>query len=258
MNRVWPMGITDLVEMGLAGIDRRHLEIGALEPAEISTEAVAGLAELVFELVSNSVALSAPERQTVVSGSFEGDSYQVSIAGRGVDGSDDAIGVLNRILEQPELALRLASAARLAARHRLAVEFVPGVSGSIARVTVPAGLAAKVASEAAEPVADPFESQPEPVDLPAPSEWAWRDSEAFLEEVFSTLRPGLLDERSVPSAVNGRNNVTLLRVRVPGESYPATDDDSPSTAAAEGAVDLRSALATYDAGRRSAQQRDVV
>lgn len=250
------MGITDLVEMGLAGIDSRHVEIATLEPAEISAEAVAGLAELVFELVSNSVALSTPEQQTVVSGSFYAESYQISVSGRGVEGSEDAIGVLNRMLEQPELTLRLASAARLAARHRLSVQFVPGVSGRVARVTVPARLVTRVAGEeaTARPVADPgpFGSPPEPVAMPAPSEWAWRDSEAFLEDVFSTLRTDVL------VAENGRNNVTMLRVRVPGESYSADDDESPSTAAAEAAVDLRSALSTYDAGRRSAQQRDVV
>ena len=254
------MGIIDLVEMGLAGIDSRHVEIAALEPAEVSAEAVAGLAELVFELVSNSVALSAPEQQTLVSGSFDADRYQISVTGKGVDDPEDAIGLLNKILEQPELTLRLASAARLAARHRLSVQFVPGVSGSIARVTVPARLVAQVAGPAPEPpVEDPGLVAPlEPVELPAPSEWAWRDSEAFLEEVFSTLRDGVRDGGSAPIAEKGRSNVTVLRVRVPGESYSAEADESPSTAAAEGAVDLKSALSTYDAGRRSAKQRDVV
>jgi len=45
----------------------------------------------------------------------------------------------------------------------------------------------------------------------------------------------------------------VLQVRVPGESFSMTDDDSPSTSAAEAAVDIRSALSTFDRGRRAAE-----
>jgi hypothetical protein len=45
----------------------------------------------------------------------------------------------------------------------------------------------------------------------------------------------------------------VLQVRVPGERFTDVADDSPSTIAAEAAVEIRSALSTFDEGRRSAQ-----
>jgi hypothetical protein len=45
----------------------------------------------------------------------------------------------------------------------------------------------------------------------------------------------------------------VLQVRVPGERFSDVGDDSPSTVAAEAAVEIRSALSNFDEGRRSAQ-----
>jgi hypothetical protein len=44
-----------------------------------------------------------------------------------------------------------------------------------------------------------------------------------------------------------------LQVRVPGERFTDVEDDSPSTVAGEAAVEIRSALSTFDRGRRSAE-----
>jgi hypothetical protein len=50
-----------------------------------------------------------------------------------------------------------------------------------------------------------------------------------------------------------RPEPAVLQVRNPGESFSVTSDDSPSTSAAEAAVDIRSALSTFDRGRRAAE-----
>lgn len=252
--------------MALATSEERRVEVTTLEPAEVSMVAVTGLAELVLELIGNSIALSAPEETVRVAGSFDGGSYHVSISG----GSGDGVGLLNRMMEQPELTLRLASATRLAARHRLEVRFIPDGPGIMADVTVPAHLLSGVEVEAdtvmsasAEPVTDftPDDGEPPQVGRSAPSKWGWRESEAYLENVFGSLRHGS-DSAARHSDSNGdmgtsgaereSDNVIVLRVREPGQSFPLTDDDSPTTTAAEGAVDLKAALSTFDQGRRSA------
>jgi hypothetical protein len=401
------MGIVELIEIALASADDRRVEVTALEPAEFSTEAVGGLAELVFELVSNAIALSAPDEKVRVDGSFDYETYIISASGRGIAISGDAIDVLNRMLEDSELTLGIASVARLAARHCLAVRLVPGAAGTSARVTVPANLVRRVESSDGQPadeqgvapgqdarvksqlgfVSHELDPQVGLDRVRARSETAWSDSEAFLEEVFAPLQrewqdsvrlatgshfsgdmgrveraqveapspvqgephgtaaslrmqgesgerqpaaeqgvaPGqdgrvesqvdltsyesdpwadfdhvgsrskslwanseaFLEEvfaplvkeyqdslrsatRPTSTGDNGRvdtapleapspvdrqpsGTATALRVRVPGESFIGTEDDSPSTAAAEAAIDIRSALSTFDQGRRSAE-----
>lgn len=259
------MGIVEIIEMALATSDERRVEVTTLEPAEVSMAVVTGMAELVLELIGNAIALSAPEETVRVAGWFDGGSYHISISG----GSGDGVGLLNRMLEQPELTLRLASAARLAARHRLEVRFIPDGSGIMAEVTVLAHLltgveveAETVKSASTEPVTDftPHEGEPPQVGRFASSKWAWRESDAYLESVFDSLRHES-DLAARHSDANGdetlggereSGNVIVLRVREPGQSFPLTDDDSPSTTAAEGAVDLKTALSTFDQGRRSA------
>ena len=252
--------------MALATSDERRVQVTILEPAEVSMAAVTGLAELVLELIGNSIALSTPEETVRVAGSLDGGSYHVSISG----GSGDGVRLLNRMLEQPELTLLLASAARLAARHRLEVRFIADGPGIMAEVTVPAHLltvadveADTMKSASAEPVTafTPEKREPPEVGRFASSKWAWRESEAFLESVLGPLRHES-DWAARHSDANGdmgtsgvereSGNVMVLRVREPGQSFPLTDDDSPSTTAAEGAVDLKAALSTFDQGRRSA------
>lgn len=104
------------------------------------------------------------------------------------------------------------------------------------------------------------------------SEEARREAEAFLERVFRPLvdNPGHTErplaspahEESRPaepapaadvSVPAQGGTVTDLRVRVPGENFSLVEDD-PSTIAAEGAIDIRSALSRYEQGRRSAEE----
>jgi hypothetical protein len=283
------MNVVELVEIALANVDDSRVEVMALEPADFSTEAVGGLAELVLELASNAIAFSPPEDKVHIAGLFVQDSYLISISDRGVGISEELIAALNRMLEDPdtagrdvELALGLRLVARMAARNGLAVRLVPGVPGTTARVTVPANLVRRV--DALAPLDEPGDAGPADsvVELFSPdvdplagmgrvfasSDPARDETEAFLEMVFAPLRRGWQDpagggigrvEEPVETPwwhveLESKGTDTVLRTRVPGESYLEIEDDSQSTAAAEGAVDLRSALSTFDEGRRSAEQ----
>ena len=60
-------------------------------------------------------------------------------------------------------------------------------------------------------------------------------------------------ESPPPAQEERHGTATDLRVRVPGESYSLTEDDAPSTVAAEAAIDIKAALSTFDQGRRLAE-----
>ena len=105
----------------------------------------------------------------------------------------------------------------------------------------------------------------------AMSEQARREAEVFLEKVFAPLmrNPGMTERPDPRPLTNGNaiqvepttdpgpsgergGTVTALRVRVPGENFSLVEDE-PSTVAAEGAIDIRSALSHYQQGRKSAE-----
>ena len=257
------MGIGEVIEFGLANAGEGRVELTALEPAEIDAEAVAGLAQLIAQLAAS----SGPDERVVVSGTFDGDTYLVSMSGISSDGT----GLLNRMWGDPDLAHGLAVAARVATRLGLDVEFIPGG----AQVSVPARLMTKIERKEPRPTTgSTLQAVPEEASVdfvphelgvighgPTRSESSWSDSEAFLEEVFAPLMRGWEDSGGTAKVSNlaerEAGNVAVLGVRVPGESYSLAEDDSPSTAAAEGAVDLKSALTTFDEGRRSAERREV-
>ncbi|HWB89929.1 MAG TPA: ATP-binding protein [Acidimicrobiia bacterium] len=113
-----------------------------------------------------------------------------------------------------------------------------------------------------------------PEHVVAMTETARAEAEQFLAEVFGPLltkprsseRPasradkggnehGPVEQAPRPDRGERLATTTTLRVRVPGENFEVTQDE-PSTASAEGAIDIRSALSRYQEGRRSAERRD--
>lgn len=233
------MDVAQLIDIALADVDRRRVDIATLEPAEFSIEAVGGLAAVLMELTD---AVVSPEKNVRVTGSWEHDTYLISIF------AGDVMAVLKGMLEDSRLALGISSVARLAARHHVSVRFAPDPTGTVVRLTVPADLVRRTAQANAPVLAEDPETAFVPHELErrvlVPAGSVRDETEAFLESVFGVLRsPWREPDRPEPA---------VLQVRVPGESYSVTDDDSPSTAAAEAAVDIRSALSTFDRGRRSA------
>ena len=106
-------------------------------------QAVSGLAQLVAELVDNAVAFSEPDDTVRITGLFQEGDYLLSISDRGVGIPEHLITELNRVLEDPRAEsgpqprMGISLVARLASRHGIAVQLVPGVPGTTARVTVP-------------------------------------------------------------------------------------------------------------------------
>ncbi len=248
------MNAAHLIDIALAHDNGRRVELMALEPAEFSLAAVGGLSQVVAELVSNAAAFSKPEEKVHLAGLFVGDSYLISISDRGVGIPGDLLGKLNRMLEDPDAerntdwALGLRLVARLADRHGLSVRLVPGAPGTTARVTVPHALVSRddQVEEISLPAAVPTEFTPHEIEhrVPVPAESSRDETESFLESVFGALRdPWREPERLQPA---------VLQVRVPGDSYSMSEDDAPRSVAAESAIDIRSALSTFDQGRRSA------
>lgn len=305
------MKVDELIEIAVANADELRVEVTALEPAEIATEAVSGLAQLVAELVDNALSFSEPDDVVRVDGSFERNDYVLSISDTGVGMSEHFLNALNRALEDPtvhiggpEPRLGIQLVARLAGRLGIEVRLIPGMpGGTTARAKVPSRLVSTVDpgerrqqerpvfAEAAAGVKEmaltgvpqtistgvgrtidltKYESRP-PLEVGEPAqETTPTDVEEFLESVFAPLvggsvaverPPGRGDEqpspsRSPDSRPTGRPSETTLQVRVPGENFSLAEDE-PSTAAGEGAVDIRKALSSYDGGRQSASRGPV-
>lgn len=147
--RIWfeQMNITEVIDIALAAIDSGRVDVELLEPADVSTEAVSALSQVVSELVENATAFSGPDQRVRVNGLFEADGYLITVSDDGVGISEAMLGALNRILQRPspsagddEITLGIMMVARLAARHGIGVRLAPAVPGTTARVTVPSRL----------------------------------------------------------------------------------------------------------------------
>jgi anti-sigma regulatory factor (Ser/Thr protein kinase) len=251
------MEVAELVEIALANVGGARVEVAALEPADISMEAVSGLAQLISELVDNAIAFSEPNEKVRLTGLFQQDDYLLSVSDRGVGLPDDLIAELNRVLADPtagsgpEPKMGIALVARLARRHDIRVQLVPGVPGTTARVVVPGRLAARLPKASAPPAADHRlparqsvavnptvasgsepaamgDGQDETLDLTrfergvaqgtgivAMSESARREAEVFLEKVFAPLvnRPGMTERPAPKSPMNGNGSLRRPEAR---------------------------------------------
>ena len=240
------MDITQLIDISLATVDERRVEVMALEPAEVPTRSVGALAGLVSEVTGILVA-AGPIEKVIATGSWEDDSYRISVSAP-VGSLGYGVMIVNRFLEEPVLATALASAARLAADQDVSVRVAADGATLAFQVTLPSHVVRIPASTELPMIAEESSTQfiPHEMERRALVTADFREeSETFLESVFGVLRNPWHEPDRPESAV--------LQVRVPGESFSMTDDDSPSTSAAEAAVDIRSALSTFDRGRRAAE-----
>jgi hypothetical protein len=242
------MDIAQLIDLALTGVDQRSVHVMPLEPAEVSAEAVAGLTGVLTEMAGVLVATGSVDGIRAT-GSWSSDTYLISLSASAAGISGDGLRVLNRLLDDPVLAMGVASAARAAARHGLNIRLASGRSATVVRVTVPADLLRRTAPGQQPVTTEKASRDFVPHELErrvlVPADSAREESEAFLESVFGALRN--------PWREPDRREPAVLQVRIPGESFSLTDDDSPSTSAAEAAVDLRSALTTFDQGRHAAE-----
>lgn len=265
------MDLSQLVEIAIANADPSRVEVAALEPAEVSKEAVGGLTQLVTELVDNAIAFSEPDQVVSINGVFDREDYLISISDNGVGIPETLLTALNSVLDSPGSAgseanasLGIVMVARLAARHGIDVRLVPSVPGTTARVTIPAALVSKPSvSEGDRDEESSLErSRRSRGHVVAMSESARREAEAFLEKVFGPLRGRAATRRPAKSKANGNGHIApsesaphgegpTLQTRVPGANFTVADDD-PSVVSGEGAIDIRLNLSRYDEGRRQA------
>ena len=273
------MDVSEFMDLALGGLDAGRVEVTTLEPAEVGAEAVVALSQVIAELVENGAAFSAPTQSVEVSGRFLDDAYVFAISDDGVGISQTMLEALNRLLARPpsardgEVSLGVTVVARLAAKHGFDVELVPGLPGTTANVRVPVGLIqpppVPLVAEPARVSALPSRPQSEAVFAPSNpnltielNDAPAMDVEDFLDSIFAPLRAGASRRPSrngrteaasqdVTIDLEPKASVATLRVRVPGENFSVVEDE-PSVLSSEAAIDLRSALAHFQDGRRDA------
>lgn len=197
------MDIAELIEIALANSDERRVEVAALEPATVNTEAVGALTQIVTELVENAISFSEPEDRVRVTGLFDQGDYLISISDRGVGIPEDLMSGLNRVLEDGKYdsssPFGISLVARLAVRHDIQVRLVPGAPGTTARVTVPARLlAAPEAAETPEERSSEEKPQPPPDHRLPPRQPAGEDIFAKAEEIDEALDMGRFERAHRP------------------------------------------------------------
>jgi len=241
------MNIAELIDIALANFDERRVGVMSLESAEVPARVVGSLVGLLSE-VTGVLFAAGPAGRIMATGSWAGDTYRISIS-TPIGNFGDGVMAINRLLGEPVLAMGVASAAGLADDLDLSVRLAPDGAGAAFHVMLPAHLVKKAAPPEASTIAEepPAEFIPHEMErrVLVPMDSAREDTEAFLESVFGMLRdPWHEPDRPEPA---------VLQVREPGESFSMADDEAPSTTAAEAAVDIRSALSTFDRGRRAAE-----
>jgi len=272
--RVWAKAtdMPDVVRAAVSEIDEyQRIEVLALEPARLSGGAVSDVSHLIAELLDNAIQFSPPSETIRVTGLFDMDGYQLAISDRGVGMSEARIEEMNRILERPpalglsvEPTLGVYVVAKLAHRHGLKVEMIRGVPGITARITIPRDHL----EVTKEPDTRPWDSDHSAKHAEGIPEVEFADAEtsAYVfrkspEEVAETpvgdsssrTPDEIVDLTAPPYLEPSDIGPSELPVRTPGDSFVDSDEETPSVSAGDGASRIKTALAAYDQGRRSAE-----
>lgn len=266
--RIWAKAteMSDVVRAAVGEVDEfQRIEVPALEPARLSGGAVTDISHLLAELLENAIQFSPPSEPVRVTGLFGPDGYQISVSDRGVGMSEARIAEMDRILSQPptlglsvEPTLGMYVVSKLAHRHGVQVELIRGVPGITARITVP-----RDHLEVEEKVEPRFWEGDRPTresvasDLSHIHDAATRQYILKRAEETAAQPVAMSDERVIdltsPDMTSIRTSRSDLPVRNPGKTL-AEHDESPSTAPAEEAISLQSALSAFDRGRRAAEE----
>lgn len=197
------MDIAELIEIAFANSDERRVEVAALEPAEVSTEAVGALTQIVAELVENAISFSEPGDRVRLTGLHDQGDYLITISDRGVGIPETLLSELNGVLKDGEYhsssPFGISLVARLAVRHDIQVRLVPGAPGTTARVTIPARLfAGPEAAETPEKQSSEEKPQPPPDHRLPPRQPVGDDIFAKAEEVDEELDMGRFERAHRP------------------------------------------------------------
>ncbi|WP_229073931.1 nitrate- and nitrite sensing domain-containing protein [Actinoplanes sp. DH11] len=170
--------LIDALRAAQSEVELYHrIEFGSIDTdVLVSAAAVNDVVRLIAELLDNATRFSPPSTLVMAHGSRTGDHAVVQVEDRGLGISDDQMEQINRRLTEPSevdvSAFRLMGFAvigRLAARHGISVELRPGSEGgTIAEVTLPAGVAVLPGAPVAVPSRAASWTRPGP--LPALAE----------------------------------------------------------------------------------------
>jgi signal transduction histidine kinase len=275
--RVWAKAtdMADVVRAAVSEIDEYHrIEVLALEPARLSGGSVSDVSHLVAELLENAVQFSPPSETIRVTGLFDMDGYQLAVSDRGVGISEARIAEMNRVLHRPpalglsvEPTLGIYVVAKLAHRHGLAVELIRGVPGITARVTIPRDHLEVSTSSDPRPwgsehtrriVAERSRaaSGTHYSDAETRAYVLMREQERRADEMVPSSGAGAETDQVIdltrPPYDDGEE-LAALPVRTPGLAFIEDDEAVSSITPGDGAAEIKSALAAYDRGRRSAE-----
>lgn len=148
--RTWsePTEMSEVIRAAVGEVDDyQRVEVLALEPARLVGSAVSDMAHLLSELLDNATQFSPPTAPVRVAGLFDPHGYMLTITDSGIGMSNARFAELNAVLQRPpvlglalEPTLGMYVVARLAARHGIRVQLVPGVPGTTVRIHVPSRL----------------------------------------------------------------------------------------------------------------------
>lgn len=250
--RVWPrsMEISEVVRAAVGEVeDYQRIEIVSVERAQVAGGAVSDLAHLLAELLDNATRFSPPGTTVTVKSLADWDGYRLTISDRGPGLTNERIGDLNQILRSPpplgrvmEPTMGMYVVARLAARHGMAVEIIPGIPGLTVQVTIPAGILEHSFAEGPASYRD----------LPRPHPHAEGEAVAVETARVVDLTDPPITHEPEDSDADDAPASSGLPVRSPGRALGEVMATPHSVAEAESALGIRAALAAYDRGRRAA------
>jgi hypothetical protein len=210
---------------------------------------VADLAHLLAELLENATRFSPPGTPVKVRSVFDWDGYRLTITDRGPGLTNEKIKDLNRILKNPpslgrvmEPTMGMYVVSRLAERHGMTVEIIPGIPGLTVQVTIPGEILERNLSDT-HLNRDFRRVHPGQAQMEKPQ----------VDQVIDLTDAALADAPDLSDARHVREPASLP-TRSPGEALGEAMAASRSVAEGESAVGIQAALAAYDQGRRAARQ----
>jgi len=183
-----PVEVADVLRVAMGEIeDFSRIELTSVDSSTVAGSVAVDLAHLMSELMENATQFSPPDADVDVVGyRIADDSYQLTLADKGIGMSAEQIATANKTLAEPPLvgldlsrSLGFTVVSRLAHRLGVTVRLTAGHEGGVtAVVTIPAEMVGRVDDELDEPMIDaapaqelvtaPVESEPPAVDVDTP------------------------------------------------------------------------------------------
>lgn len=248
--RVWSrsMEISEVVRAAVGEVEEyQRIEIVSLERAQVAGGAVADLAHLLAELLDNATQSSPPGTPVKIKSVFDWDGYRLTISDRGPGLTTEGIKDLNQILAHPpalgrvmEASMGMYVVSKLAARHGIVVEIIPGIPGLLVQITIPADILEHNLADPPTYNRDFRRAHPH------------TGGQTVAEKTVGVV--DLTDPALTEASEDGRHLGApgSLPVRSPGRALGEATTLSHSVAEGESALGIKAALAAYDQGRRAA------